>query len=228
MYATTTSESTLNTAMAKVYGTMGLGLLITFLISFFIGTEPGLVKSIFESGLKWPILLAPLGIILVMSFCRDKLSVLSLKALFTVFAVLEGVSLSVIFVVYTQSSIAATLLIASLMFGVMSAYGYFTKKDLTSWGNLLFFTLIGLLIAMIVNMFLRNSMMQMVISFIGVILFMGFIAYDSQKIREALWGSTDTEREVIMGAVTLYLDMLNLILFLLRLIGVQVPGSKDD
>jgi FtsH-binding integral membrane protein len=211
--------------MAKVYGTMGIGLLLTFLVSFFIGTSPGLVQEIFTSAWRWPILLAPLLVILIMSW--GNWSATTLKAMFGAFSVLEGISLSVIFVVYTQSSIAVTLLIASAIFGGMSAYGYFTKKDLTAWGPLLMFTLIGLLVAMVVNLFLRNTMMEMLISFAGVILFMGFIAFDSQKIRLDLWKSQDTERSVMMGAVTLYLDMLNLILFLLRIFGVKVPGSKD-
>lgn len=225
MYAATSSEASLNTAMAKVYGTMGFGLLLTFLVSYFIGTSPGMIQQIFTSGLKWPILLAPLALIFIMSWGSDSFSATTLKVLFAIFSILEGVSLSVIFVVYTKASIGSTLIIASLIFGGMSGYGYFTKKDLTGMGSLLIVTLLGLLVAMVVNLFLHSSMMEMLISFVGVLLFIGFVAYDSQAIRLELWNSQDRERAVVMGAVTLYLDMLNLFLFLLRLFGVKVPGK---
>lgn len=221
-------EQWLTGVMSKVYATMGLGLLVTFLTAMFVASSPATMAAIFGSALKWPVMLAPLAFVLIMSFGYSKFSAGTLKALFYGFSVLQGLSLSVIFLAYTGTSIATTLGLTAAMFFGMSAYGYFTKRSLHNLGGYLMVALIMLIIVMIVNIFLKSPVMTIAISCIGVLLFLALTAYDTQQIKETLWAERDVEKATIMGALTLYLDFLNIFLFLLRLIGVQVPGSKDD
>ena len=219
-------EQWLTGVLSKVYSTMGLGLLVTFLIAMLMSSSPATMEAVFGSALKWPVMLAPLAFVLIMSFGYEKFQASTLKALFYGFSVLQGLSLSVIFVVYTGASIATTLGLAAAMFFGMSAYGYFTKRSLHHLGGYLMVALIMLIVVMIVNIFLKNSMLEIVISCVGVLLFLALTAYDTQKIKETLWSERDVEKATIMGALTLYLDFLNLFLFLLRLLGVKVPSKE--
>lgn len=227
MYTTNigTKEQWLNGVMSKVYATMGLGLALTFLVALYIANSPEMFGAIFGSALKWPVILAPLAFVFVMSLGYEKLQASTLKLLFYTFSVLQGLSLSVIFLVYTGTSIAATLGVAAAMFLGMSAYGYFTKRSLHSLGGYLLVALIALLVVMIVNIFLQSSMLAMAISAVGVLLFLALTAYDTQKIKEILWSGDDVEKVTIMGALVLYLDFLNLFQFLLQFVGVKLPNK---
>lgn len=219
-------EQWLTGVLSKVYSTMGLGLLVTFLVAALMSSSPATMAAVFGSALKWPVMLAPLVFVLIMSFGYEKFQASTLTALFYGFSVLQGLSLSVIFVVYTGASIATTLALSAAMFFGMSAYGYFTKRSLHNLGGYLMVALIMLLVVMIVNIFLKNSMLEILISCVGVLLFLALTAYDTQQIKETLWSERDVEKATIMGALTLYLDFLNLFLFLLRLLGVKVPSKE--
>lgn len=219
-------EQWLTGVLSKVYSTMGLGLLVTFLVAALMSSSPATMAVVFGSALKWPVMLAPLAFVLIMSFGYEKFQASTLTALFYGFSVLQGLSLSVIFVVYTGASIATTLALSAAMFFGMSAYGYFTKRSLHNLGGYLMVALIMLIVVMIVNIFLKNSMLEILISCVGVLLFLALTAYDTQQIKETLWSERDVEKATIMGALTLYLDFLNLFLFLLRLLGVKVPSKE--
>lgn len=216
MYKTATLAST---AMSKVYGLMGLGLLLSFVIAYMVGTSPEALQAIFGTALKWPVILAPLALILIMSFGRDSMSANTLGILFGLFSALQGLSLAVIFVKYPGATIAGTLITTSLLFGAMSAWGYFTGKDLSHLGTFFLMALIGLIIAMVVNIFMQSSVFALIISVIGVFLFLGLTAYDTQQIKNDLATGYDTDKTIVMGAVSLYLDFLNLFNFLLNIFG---------
>lgn len=219
------AEAWLNTNMVKVYGHMALGLFITFLVSWGLAQSPVLMGAIFNTWLKWPVLLAPLVFVFFMSFGYDRSSARTLQILFFVFSVLQGLGLSTIFMIYASTSIVGTLFICSLLFAAMSIYGYFTKRSLDKIGDFLIMALIGVIIAMIVNMFLQSAMMTTIISVIGVFLFLGLTAFDTQRIKLVLWQEPETNKAVVLGALTLYLDFINLFLFLLNLIGIKT--GKD-
>jgi FtsH-binding integral membrane protein len=170
----------------------------------------------------WVIILAPLAMVFFLSFRIGKMSVAAAQTTFWVFAALLGVSLSTIFVVYTATSITQVFFITAATFGAMSLYGYTTKRDLTGLGSFLFMGLIGVIIAMLVNLFLQSSALGFAISVIGVLVFVGLTAYDTQKIKEQYYAGDDgtvAGRKAIMGALSLYLDFINLFLMLLRLFG---------
>jgi len=212
----------LRSYMLKVYNYMASGVLLTGIFSVYVGSNPDLLASIFNSGLRWPVALAPLGFILAMSFGLNKMKASTLQALFWAFAAVMGVSISYIFAIYTGASIARVFFITAIMFGSLSLYGYTTKKSLSGWGTFLFMGLIGLIIASIVNIFLGSSMMSFVISVAGVLLFAGLTAYDTQKIKEMYFAADGAElasKKAIMGALTLYLDFINMFLMMLRLFG---------
>ena len=221
-------EQWLTGVLSKVYSTMGIGLVVTFLTSMLLASSATAMALIFGTALKWLVIFAPLVFVLIMGFGYSKYSAGTLRTLFYTFAVLQGLSLSVIFLVYTGTSIATTLGLTAVMFFGMSAYGYFTKRSLHNLGGYLMVALIMLLVVMIVNIFLKNSMLDILISCVGVLLFLALTAYDTQKIKETLMVERDVEKATVMGALTLYLDFINMFMFLLRLVGVQVPGSKDD
>ena len=177
---------------------------------------------LFFSGLKWIVMLAPLGIIFYMSFGINKMSSAKAQTIFWIFAALMGLSLSWILLVYTGVSVARVFFITSATFGAMSVYGYTTKRDLTKLGSFLFMGLIGIIIASLVNIFLKSSMMYFVISILGVLIFVGLTAYDTQKIKNMYAASDSGEiigKKAVMGALTLYLDFINLFIMLLRLFG---------
>jgi FtsH-binding integral membrane protein len=225
MYATNVyrSAAQINTAMARVYGHMGLAVLVSMLVSFFVGHSPELMAVLFGTGLKWVVIFAPLVAILAMSFAVERFSKSMLQLFLYGFAGLMGLSFATIFVVYNLGSIVSAFMGAAVLFGTMSFYGYFTKKDLSGVGSFMFVGLIAIIIASIINIFIGSTVFQMVISAIGIIVFLGLTAYDTQKIRKLVSVSGDTGKEEVMGALSLYLDFINLFLMLLQLFG----GRKD-
>jgi len=179
-------------------------------------------ELIFNSAFKWLVMLAPLGIVIYMSFGIRKMSASKAQGAFWIFAALMGASLASIFIFYTQMSIARVFFITAGTFGAMSIYGYTTKRDLTKLGSFLMMGLIGIIIASIVNMFMQSTMMHYVISVLGVLIFVGLTAYDTQKIKNMYLVSDSGEimgKKAVMGALTLYLDFINLFIMLLRLFG---------
>ena len=219
----------LRSYMLKVYNYMGMGLVVTGLVAWFAnqaavsnGQLTAWGELLYTSPLMWVVALAPLAFVLVLSFGINKLSVGAAQATFWGFAAIMGLSLSSIFMVYTDASIAKVFFITAATFGAMSLYGYTTKRDLTGIGNFLIMGLIGLIIAAVVNIFLQSSMLEFAISAIGVLIFVGLTAYDTQKIKEGYdqtAGSDVLAKGAIMGALSLYLDFINLFMMLLRLFG---------
>jgi FtsH-binding integral membrane protein len=221
--------------MLKVYNYMGSGVLLTGVIALMFfkmavvtsdgGEIIGLTNfgnSIYNSGLKWVIMLAPLAVVFYMSFGIAKMSAAKAQTTFWVFAALMGASLSSIFLMYTGASITRVFFITAGTFGAMSIYGYTTKKDLTKLGSFLMMGLFGIIIASLVNIFMKSTMMYFVISILGVLIFVGLTAYDTQKIKNMYMSSDSGElmgKKAVMGALTLYLDFINLFIMLLRLFG---------
>jgi FtsH-binding integral membrane protein len=198
------------------------GMNITLGPTGFTGLTNPFGELLFNSGFKWLVMLAPLGIVIYLSFGIAKMSASKAQSTFWVFAALMGASLASIFIVYTQMSIARVFFITSGTFGAMSIYGYTTKRDLTKLGSFLMMGLFGIIIASVVNMFLKSSMMHFVISILGVLIFVGLTAYDTQKIKNMYLVSDSGElmgKKAVMGALTLYLDFINLFIMLLRLFG---------
>ena len=185
---------------------------------------PPLMNAIYGTGIGFVVALAPLGIIFFLSFRIHKMSFAGAQIAFWAFAAAMGLGLAYIFLVYTGASIARVFFISASMFAGMSLYGYTTKRDLTGFGNFLFMGLIGIIIAMIVNIFLGSPMIQFAISVIGVLIFVGLTAYDTQKIKEMYYELDDSEvagKKAIMGALRLYLDFINMFVFLLHLFGAR-------
>jgi len=220
-------ESLVRSFMAGVFTWMFIALALTAGVSYYVSVTPEIMQLMYtETGLSifgWIVMLAPIGFVLLMSFRFQKLSAMSLTLLFVVYSVLVGLSLSFIFLVYTMGSIATTFVVTSLTFGVMAVAGYTTKTDLTKFGSILMMGLVGIIIASVVNFFLKSDSMQYFISFIGVLVFTGLTAYDVQKLKkignEMPMGEDSTRKYTIMGALSLYLDFINLFLFLLRFLG---------
>jgi FtsH-binding integral membrane protein len=213
----------INTAMSRVYGHMGLAVITSMIVSFIVGTSPALLAFFFTGAMKWIVIFAPLVAILAVSFAMDKFSKSALTLFLHGFAALMGLSFATIFALYQMGSIVSAFMSAAILFGTMSFYGYFTKKNLDSIGQFMFIGLIAIVIASIVNIFIGSTVFQMVISAIAVIVFLGLTAYDTQKIRELVSVENDGKAEV-MGALTLYLDFINLFLALLQLFG----GRKEE
>jgi hypothetical protein len=214
---------------------MTMGLLITGLVAYMFGrasivtNEFGQIigitsigNTLFNSPLQWVVMLAPLGMVFYLSFRINKMSLSTAQITFWIFATLMGLSLASIFIVYTGASITRVFFICSATFGAMSLYGYTTKRDLTAIGGFLIMGLFGIIIASIVNLFMQSPVMYFAISIIGVIVFVGLTAYDTQKIKN-MYYAADSEslsgKKAIMGALTLYLDFINLFIMLLRLFG---------
>ena len=203
--------------MRGVYGWMGGGLALTALVSLLTVSTPALLDAILGNRvLFYALMLGELGLVIGISGAINRISASTASMLFLVYAALNGVTMSTIFVAYTSSSVASTFLITSCMFGAMSLYGYLTKSDLTSWGSFLFMGLVGVVISSVVNIFLQSSMIYWVVSFCGVIVFTGLTAYDTQKIKNL--GNTG-RKGAILGALTLYLDFINMFLIMLRRFG---------
>jgi len=220
MYATSVyrSASAINSAMGRVYGHMGLAVLTSMIVSFLVGNSAELMTFFFTGAMKWVVIFAPLVAILAVSFAMENLSKNALQLFLHGFAALMGLSFATIFVVYNMGSIVSAFMAAAVLFGVMSGYGYFTKKNLDSLGQFMFIGLIAIIIASIINIFVGSTVFQMVISAIAIIVFLGLTAYDTQKIREIVSYDNDGKAEV-MGALSLYLDFINIFLSLLQLFG---------
>jgi FtsH-binding integral membrane protein len=213
------SASGINEAMGRVYGHMSIAVVISMIVSYFVGTTPELLEFFFTGALKWIVMFAPLVAILGMTFASEKLDKSGLQVFLYVFASLMGLSFATIFAVFTLGSITTAFMGAGVLFGVMSGYGYFTKKDLSSMGQMMFVGLIAIIIASVINIFIGSTVMQMVISALAIIIFLGLTAYDTQKIREIVSVDSDTGREEVLGALSLYMNFINLFLNLLQLFG---------
>lgn len=212
------SASQINSAMGRVYAHMAGAVVVSMIAAMLAGSSAAIMAILFGTALKWVIIFAPLVAILAMSFGFEKMSKSTLQLCLYGFAVLMGLSFSTIFVVYNLGSIVSAFMGAAVLFVTMSFYGYFTKRSLDSLGSFLFVGLIAVIIASIINIFLMSSVFQMVISAIAIIVFLGLTAYDTQKIREMVSYDNDGKAEV-MGALSLYLDFINLFLSLLQLFG---------
>ena len=212
------SVADINTAMSRVYGHMSLAVVTSMIVSFIVGTSPALLAFFFTGAMKWIVIFAPLVAILAVTFAWEKFSRGALTLFLHGFAALMGLSFATIFALYSMGSIASAFMSAAILFAVMSLYGYFTKKDLDSIGKFLFVGLIAIIIASIINIFIGSTAFQMAISACAIIIFLGLTAYDTQRIRELVSVETDGRAEV-MGALTLYLDFINLFLSLLQLFG---------
>lgn len=226
--ATQTAEydEGLRAYMLKVYNYMASGVLLTGIVAMLFGNmlmgNIELQQTIYGTPLRWVLALAPLAFIMVMSFGVHKMSSGTLQMIFWAFAAVMGLSISWIFLAYTGTSVARTFFITAASFGALSLYGYTTKKSLSGMGTFLFMGLIGLIIASVVNIFMQSSMMQFVISVAGVLIFAGLTAYDTQRIKHSYYMMATGEavaKGAIMGAVNLYLDFVNLFMFLLQFLG---------
>ena len=210
--------------MRKVYGWMAMALVITALTAYYVARSPQLIQLIFTNQpVLWALIIGEFGLVLGLSAAINRLSLTTATIMFVVYSVVNGATLSSIFFIYTMSSITSVFLITAGTFAVMAAYGYFTKSDLSSIGKLLFMALIGLIIATLVNIFLKSSGLEMILNYVGVLIFVGLTAYDSQKIKEMMLTAPDageaTQKLALVGALSLYLDFINLFLYLLRIFG---------
>lgn len=208
--------------MLQVYNYMASGLALTGIVAYIVGSSPALSNAIFGTPLSWIVMLAPLAFVLVLSFGIHRMSFFACQATFWAFAGVMGLSIGWIFLVFTGESIARVFFITTATFAAMSLYGYTTKKDLSGWGSFLFMGLIGIIIAALVNLFMQSSALQFAISVIGVIVFVGLTAYDTQRIKNEYSEHHDEEtagKLAITGALRLYLDFINLFIMLLQLLG---------
>ena len=228
-------DAGLRAYMLKVYNYMTTALLLTGLVAYFFGKASivtndlgqiveltAIGTTLFNSPLRWVVMLAPLGLVFYFSFRINKMSLSTAQSTFWIFSTLMGLSLASIFIVYTGTSIARVFFICSATFAAMSLYGYTTKRDLTALGGFLIMGLFGIIIASIVNIFMKSPAMYFAISIIGVLIFVGLTAYDTQKIKNMYYAAdseTQSGKKAIMGALTLYLDFINLFIMLLRLFG---------
>jgi FtsH-binding integral membrane protein len=210
--------------LVKVYGWMMAGLMVTGVISLLTLYTPGLLELVFSS--RWVyigLFVAQLGLVIFLSARIEKMSAATATMVFIGYSALTGLTLSVIFLVYTAASLATTFFVTAGTFGLMSAYGYVTRRDLTGFGSFLMMGLIGMVLASVVNMFFNNSTVYWITTYIGIFIFVGLTAYDTQKIKEmsrlALEGGEMEQKGAIMGALRLYLDFINLFLLLLRVMG---------
>ena len=229
-FGTTTREQELSMSaafpilMRKVYVWMTLALVITGVTAYGVATSPGLMMAIATNKLLfWGLIIAEFGLVVAISAAINKLSLTTATLLFVLYSVINGATLSFIFAIYTMSSIASVFFITAGTFAVMAVIGYTTKKDLTSMGKILFMALIGIVIATIVNIFLKSTGLQMIVSYLGVLIFVGLTAYDSQKIKQMLLMAPDAgegaQKIALLGALSLYLDFVNLFIYLLRIFG---------
>jgi FtsH-binding integral membrane protein len=214
-------DAGLRSYMLSVYNYMASGVLLTGIVALLFASS-GLAAQVLMTPLRWLIILAPLGFVMAMSFGLNRMKTSTLQALFWAFSVTMGLSMSSIFLVYTGVSIAQTFFAVAAGFAGLSLYGYTTKRDLSGFGTFLIMGVIGLLVAMLINLFLQSTAMMLAISAIGVLLFAGLTAYDTQRIKSMyayVAGSEMMGKVVIMGALSLYLDFINMFMFLLQFMG---------
>lgn len=214
--------------MRKVYVWMTLALVITGITAFGIASSPGIAYTIVTNQvLFWGLIIAEFGLVLAINGAINRLSITAATLLFVLYSVVNGTTLSVIFMAYTLTSIANVFFITAGTFAIMAFIGYTTKKDLTSLGRMLFIGLIGIILATVVNLFLDSSMLNMIVSYVGVVVFVGLTAYDSQKIKNMLYEADSmdegAQKIALLGSLSLYLDFINLFLMLLRIFG----GNRD-
>lgn len=210
------------TYMATVYGNMSIGLLLTAITSYMVSLSPQMMNYIFKTPLFYVVMFAPLGMAVYYSLKWQQLKVETAQGLFFLYAFMVGLSMASIFIAYTGESIARIFLITSSMFGATSLYGYATKRDLTGMGSFMMMGLFGLVIAMVINIFLKSSGLQMMLSFLAVIIFTALTAYDVQRLKNIYYQVADQEmlgKVAMMGAFILYLDFINLFIHLLHLFG---------
>lgn len=217
-----TTAVTTNTLIRSVYTWMCTALLLTGATATFIANTPSIAEAVLNNKiLFWGLILAQFGVVIAISSQVNRFSLKTLSILFMLYSVLTGITFSIYFYIYTAESIASTFFITAGTFGAMSLYGYFTKSDLTKLGNLCIMALVGIIIASLVNIFLKSETMYWVVTYIGVLVFIGLVAYDTQKIKALaqMDSNEHTQKLAICGALTLYLDFINLFLMLLRILG---------
>ncbi|MCA1907369.1 MAG: Bax inhibitor-1/YccA family protein [Magnetospirillum sp.] len=210
--------------MLRVYNMMALGLALTGGVALLVASSPAATQMIFGTPLKWVVMLAPVGLAIFLSMRIHAMKASTAQGVFWLYAALMGASLASVFLVYTGASVARTLFITAAAFAGLSLWGYTTKRDLSGMGSFLIMGSIGLLIAMVVNIFLASSMLQFVISAAGVLIFAGLTAYDTQKIKEMYYDLDDGEtatKKAVFGALCLYMDFIMLFQFLLQFMGVR-------
>jgi len=216
-------DSGLRSYMVRVFQYMAIALGISGLVAFLVASSPALVKTLFGTPLVWIVMFAPLAFVFFFSYRLNSISASQARNYLWIYSALMGISLASILLVYTATSVARVFFITASTFGAMSYYGYTTKKDLTSFGSFLTMGLIGLIIASLVNIFLKSSALEFAISLIGVFVFIGLTAYDSQKIKQSFYhfsGNTEmTNKAAVIGALSLYMDFINLFVMLLRFLG---------
>jgi FtsH-binding integral membrane protein len=208
--------------MLRVYNYMALGLVLTGAVAFIVGTTPALYVPIFSTPLKWVVMLAPLAFVLFFSFRMQSMSASGAQTMFWAFCAVMGLSMASIFLVFTGTSIARTFFIAATMFGATSLYGYTTKRDLSQFGSFLIMGLIGVVIASLVNIFLGSTMLQFIVSVVGILVFVGLTAWDTQSIKEQYADHFDAESQqklAVFGAFSLYLNFVNIFQLLLNFTG---------
>lgn len=210
--------------MRKVYLWMTMAMVITGLTAYLVATNSNIISFIYSNqAVMWGLIIAELAIVIGVTAAINKLSLPVATLLFVLYSVINGALLSSIFLIYTMSSIATVFFITAATFGAMSLFGYFTKQDLTSWGKILMMALIGLIIATVVNLFVKSSGLEMIVSYVGVLIFVGLTAYDTQKIKQMCLQAPDAgesmQKLALLGALSLYLDFINLFIYLLRIFG---------
>ncbi len=216
----------LRSYMLRVYNYMGSALFLSGIVAYgfatWLSSDVANIQAVYGSPIRWVIMLAPLGMVILLSARMHKMSLVAAQASFWIFAALMGLSLSSILLAYTGESVVRVFLITAISFGGMSLFGYTTKKDLSGFGSFLMMGLIGIIVASVVNIFLGSSMLQWIISVVGVLVFAGLTAYDTQKIKEMYFegdGTAVMGKKAIMGALRLYLDFINLFIMLMHLFG---------
>ncbi|MEX2650101.1 MAG: Bax inhibitor-1/YccA family protein [Alphaproteobacteria bacterium] len=210
--------------MLRVYNYMGLGLAVTGLVAYAVANVPALFNAIFGTGLAWVVMLAPLALVFLLGARVHKMSLGAAQATFWIFAALMGASLASVFVMFTGASIARVFFITAGAFGGLSLYGYTTKRSLSGWGSFLLIGLIGIIIASVVNLFIASSALHFAVSVIGVVIFAGLTAHDTQRIKTMYDETADADhsgKTAIMGALSLYLNFINLFMLLLQFFGAQ-------
>lgn len=209
--------------MVRVYNWMTMGLVVTAGIAYLVSTTPAIVQMVSNPWVLFPLIIAQLGLVIWLATRVMQMSAAQATGVFLLYSALTGVTLSFVFLAYTAASLTSTFLVTAGTFGAMSFYGYTTKRDLTAMGSFLFMGLIGIIIASLVNFFLQSTMVYWLVTYAGVLIFVGLTAYDTQKIKEMnILGNEGTEedtKEAVRGALTLYLDFINLFLMLLRVMG---------
>lgn len=222
-YSESTMAAEQQRFMVRVYNWMTAGLVVTAGVAYSVATSPNLVQAIANPWILFPLIIAQLGLVFWLASRVMQMSAAQATGVFMLYSALTGVTLSFVFLAYTAASLTSTFLVTAGTFGAMSLYGYTTKRDLTAMGSFLFMGLIGIIIASLVNFFLQSPMIYWLVTYAGVLIFVGLTAYDTQKIKEMnILGNEGTEedtKEAVRGALTLYLDFINLFLMLLRVMG---------